>query len=147
MPIYTKTGDKGMTGLFSGKRVSKKSPIIETLGSIDELNAWLGVIGGLEEIQKDLMVINSFIAGFKVKIPGSEWLEKEIDRMEKKLPKLRNFILPKGQIHLARAVCRRAERDMIKAGFKIIYLNRLSDYLFVLARTKTKKEIVWKPGI
>lgn len=157
MPIYTKTGDKGKTGLYNGKRVPKSSPIVEALGSIDELNAVLGTIKlqKLQEIQKDLMLINASVAGFKTVIPKAEKLEKEIDKMEKSLPKLKKFILPQGPIHFARAVCRRAERNVIKIksvtqlhSNTIKYMNRLSDYLFVLARFENHKkrvrEIVWK---
>lgn len=136
MKIYTKTGDLGETGLWGGKRVPKNHQIIEALGAIDELNALLGTINlsPLENIQKDLMTINSVIAGFETKVPDPQKLEKEIDKMQAKLPELNRFILPKGPLHLARAVCRRAERRAITAGFKIKYLNRLSDYLFILAR-------------
>lgn len=153
MKIYTKTGDKGETGLFGGKRVKKSDKIVEALGSIDELNATLGTLDiPLEDIQKDLMVIAARIAGFpKRKALSVKKLEKEIDKMQEELPELRNFILPKGQIHLARAVCRRIERRIIDSGFRrndtLKYLNRLSDYLFVLARFinyKNKiKETVW----
>lgn len=154
MPIYTKTGDKGKTGLYNKKRVPKDSPIVEALGSIDELNAVLGTIKlpQLTEIQKDLMLINASVAGYKTEIPDVQKLEKEIDRMEKTLPKLKNFILPQGRLHFARAVCRRAERALIKCKINNvkckIYLNRLSDYLFVLARYVNYKggvkEIIWK---
>ncbi len=144
MKIYTKTGDKGETGLFGGKRVQKSDKIIEALGAIDELNAVLGTLDlPLEDIQKDLMVIAAQIAGFSAR-GGSALgrkslkLEEEIDKMEEELPELRNFILPKGQIHLARAVARRTERRIVDAdGHRhdaLKYLNRLSDYLFVLAR-------------
>lgn len=150
MKIYTKTGDGGMTALFNGLRVKKSHKIIEALGAIDELNAWLGILK-LTDIQKDLMVIASQIAGYKNNkmIVDSHFLEKEIDRMQKSLPELRNFILPTGQIHLVRAVCRRAERriNFLKNKNILQYMNRLSDYLFVLARWKNfkkkEKEILW----
>ncbi len=150
MKIYTKKGDFGETGLLGGRRVPKSDPIVEALGSIDELNAILGTLDNpeLPRIQAELMLINSYIAGFKTAIPDTGELEKSIDKMEIGLPKLTNFILPKGLLHMARAICRRAERRVVVAGFKIKYLNRLSDYLFVLARYVNFKnhvpEIIWK---
>lgn len=155
MKIYTKTGDKGATSLWGGKRVKKSHKIIETVGVIDELIAWLGLLK-LTKIQKDLMVINSLLAGVRGEGLGASVknLEQEIDRMQKKLPPLHNFILPQNQIHIARAVCRRAERVVVSLTpnpyplTAIKYLNRLSDYLFVLARwtdwKKGKKELIWK---
>lgn len=156
MKIYTKTGDGGTTSPFNGKRVKKSHKIIEALGSIDELNAVLGTVDlpEIDDVQKDLMAIASKMAGFKKnKVPDSrvQWLEKEIDRMQEKLPELRNFILPKGQIHFARAICRKTERRIVDSGRGqndiLKYLNRLSDYLFVLARWENfknkKKEIIW----
>lgn len=153
MKIYTKTGDKGETGLLGGKRVLKSDVVVEALGSIDELNAFLGTMDfPLEHIQEDLQIISSEIAGHKsLKSVKAEKLEKEIDRMQKELPELRNFILPKGQIHLARAICRRAERRVVDSGRgqndALKYLNRLSDYLFVLARYENFKngikETIW----
>lgn len=152
MKIYTKTGDKGETSLWGGKRVRKNNKIIEAIGSIDELIAWLGLLK-LTKIQNDLMVINSSLAGVRGKGLGArvEELEKEIDQMQKKLPVLTNFILPQNNIHIVRAVCRRAERRI--TGIQVDrnigkYVNRLSDYLFVLARwtdwKKGKKELIWK---
>lgn len=153
MKIYTKTGDKGATSLWGGKRVKKSHKIIETVGVIDELNAWMGILH-LKEIQMDLMEIGAGLAGsrsmnLEARIMD---LEREIDKMEAKLQKLRNFILPQNQIHIARAVCRRAERRIIDADVHrhdiTAYINRLSDYLFVLARwtdwKKGKKELIWK---
>ncbi|MEK7565564.1 MAG: cob(I)yrinic acid a,c-diamide adenosyltransferase [Patescibacteria group bacterium] len=153
MKIYTKTGDFGETSLWGGKRVKKSDKIIEALGVIDELNAWLGTLK-LTKIQKDLMLISSCLAGYKEIIPDGKWLEKEIDRIEENLPALNNFILPSNQIHIARAVCRRTERKVVDAdGHRhdvLKYLNRLSDYLFVLARyedfKKGRKEIIWRYG-
>ncbi len=169
MKIYTKTGDRGETKLFSGLKVKKSHKIIEALGAVDELNAWMGMIEVksqklkvkntsknskfLGEIQEDLMEISSALAGFKsLKSLKVEKLEKEIDRMTKKLPPLKNFILPQNNIHIARAVCRRVERRVIYSGAAqndvVKYLNRLSDYLFVFARyedfKKGRKEIIWK---
>lgn len=151
MKIYTKTGDKGETGLYGGKRVAKSDAIIEALGTLDELNAFLGTIDfDFEEIQKDLMTVAAEIGGYEGNrgyAQRTDRLEREIDRMQEDLPELRNFILPKGQIHYARTICRRAERRVVAAGFKIIYLNRLSDYLFVLARHVNAKnkitEKIW----
>ncbi len=156
MKIYTKTGDRGQTGLYDGKRVSKDNAVIEALGSIDELNTYLGILNlpELEKIQCDLMLINSYIAGFPTKIPSEQFLEKEIDKMEKSLPKLTNFILPKGQIHFARAICRRAERRVVSLVTShqslepiLKYLNRLSDYLFVLARWISREKLFREPSL
>lgn len=133
MRIYTKTGDKGTTSLYKGERVSKADARVEALGAIDELNSLLGTIklAPLRKVQKDLMNILS------QKNVSCLWLEKEIDRMQAFLPELHKFIIPAGPIHYARTICRRAERRAVAAGFKIKYLNRLSDYLFVLARWTT----------
>lgn len=138
MPIYTRTGDKGKTSLFNGKRVSKGSPYIETIGSIDELNATLGIVLSskyqeasineeLIRIQNDLFLIGSFIAApnAKYKIHNTKYFsqramefEKSIDEMTRKLPRLMNFILPGGgekgaTLHLARTVARRTERNLV----------------------------------
>ncbi|MGD0523273.1 MAG: cob(I)yrinic acid a,c-diamide adenosyltransferase [Candidatus Microgenomates bacterium] len=143
MSIYTKTGDKGETGLFSGKRIPKDDILTETLGNFDEANSWLGIIGGLEEIQKDLMTICSILAGAKLEFPDSktEDLEIKIDVLEKELPPLDHFILPKGKLMYGRALVRRAERSLVRVSrFKKVrpevlsYVNRLSDYLFMLSR-------------
>jgi cob(I)alamin adenosyltransferase len=180
MKIYTKTGDQGTTSLFGGKRVSKADLRIETYGTIDELNSWLGVIRDQEvnakrsepliAIQDRLFTIGSILAtepgNTKVKIPflsesDIEFLEKEIDAMEAALEPMRFFVLPGGHqsvsfCHVARTVCRRAERLTIAlnaveavAPLVIKYLNRLSDYLFVLSRKMTAElgslETPWKP--
>lgn len=168
MKIYTKTGDHGMTSLFGGKRVSKAALRIETYGTVDELNSWIGVLRDqpvnagrkeqLLEIQDRLFTIGSSLAtepgNTKVRIPQlSEadvlFLENQIDAMENTLPAMRSFVLPGGHpsvsfAHVARTVCRRAERLAIalSAGepvdsMVIKYLNRLSDYLFVLSRKMT----------
>jgi cob(I)alamin adenosyltransferase len=164
MKIYTKKGDDGSTSTFSGKRVSKDSPIMHAQGIIDELNATIGIALSvnknkeikeiLNAIQFDLFVIGSEITlseqGDKNKIKIAEvkikFLEETIDEIENKLPKLHHFVLPGGsllsaQLHLSRTVCRRAERDLVtfieKTGLKTLslkYINRLSDLLFVLAR-------------
>lgn len=158
MSVYTKTGDKGETGTFAGKRISKTSQLIKTIGAIDELNSFLGIAGGLTEIQKNLFTINAILTGAKIKLPeyATKKLEKEIDKMEGILPVQKNFLIYSGSrkatlIYFARALCRRAEREMVALGPKseiLIYINRLSDYLFVLARfTNHKKKIkeeIWK---
>lgn len=162
MTVYTKTGDKGKTGTASGKRISKSSKIIQAIGAIDELNSYLGVIGKLADIQRNLFTINSMLSGAKLELPKDavKKLEREIDEMESKMPVLANFIIYSGtprstKIYYARALCRRAERILVAASDnkhpnldRLMYLNRLSDYLFTLARftnfrAKVKEE-VWK---
>lgn len=180
MKIYTKTGDQGSTSLFGGKRVLKSDLRIDTYGTIDELNSWIGVLrdqsvnqnrsATLIEIQDRLFTIGSILAtepgNTKVKIPAlSEtditFLEKEIDAMDTLLPPMKFFVLPGGHQavsfgHVARTVCRRAERLVIAlnqvdpiSDLVIKYLNRLSDYLFVLCRIMTQElqasETPWKP--
>lgn len=180
MKIYTKTGDKGTTALFGGKRVSKADLRIETYGTVDELNAYIGLVRDQEinagrkniliEIQDRLFTIGSILAtepgNTKVKVPALAeqdvaFLEKEIDAMEAGLPPMKSFVLPGGHssvsfCHVARTVCRRAERLVIALnaqektdGLIIQYLNRLSDYLFVLSRKMTAElgaeESPWKP--
>ena len=120
MSVYTKTGDKGMTGTFGGKRISKSSKLISTIGAIDELNSYLGIIGKLTDIQRNLFTINSMLSGAKLEFPknATKKLEREIDKMEKKMPVLANFIIYSGctkstQIYYARALCRRAERAFV----------------------------------
>lgn len=169
--IYTKTGDFGETGLFTGERVSKSCNSINALGDLDELNASLGSVRlhlkkadsiKLAQMQKDLFTLGSVLAGFTVSdsVKKSlstmiDWMEKEIDALDKKLPALKSFILPTGcesseRLHLARAICRRCERSLVALGKHvnlIPYLNRLSDYLFILARYenhrhKIKDELV-----
>jgi cob(I)alamin adenosyltransferase len=182
MKIYTKTGDKGTTSLFGGKRVSKAELRIDTYGTVDELNSWMGVVRDqsinvvrkeiLVLIQDRLFVIGSMLAtepgNTKVKIPNLlqediTILEKEIDSMENTLEPMRFFVLPGGHqsisfCHVARTVCRRAERLTIALHEQepinelvIQYLNRLSDYLFVLSRKMTAEldaeETPWKPQL
>ena len=167
--IYTKTGDKGTTSLIGGTRVPKYDDRIEAYGTVDELNAWVGLIRDQEidkhsktillEIQDRLFTIESLLATDKdartTNLPVLTerdvlLLENEIDKMNAQLPILTSFILPGGHpfvsyCHLARTVCRRAERLAIKLGEKyeidplvIAYLNRLSDYFFVLSRYFSK---------
>ncbi|WP_337041473.1 cob(I)yrinic acid a,c-diamide adenosyltransferase [Emticicia sp. 17c] len=181
MKIYTKTGDKGTTSLVGGRRVSKGDLKIECYGTVDELNAWIGLVRDqpvnemrrdlLKEIQDRLFTIGADLASEpeqvrKRPIPtlteaDIALLENEMDKMDTELPPLRAFILPGGHqsvsfAHLARTVCRRAERLTIRLGGEeevnatiIKYLNRLSDYLFVLSRMMTQElqseEITWKP--
>lgn len=161
MAVYTKTGDKGKTSTFSGKRVLKSSKLINTIGTIDELNSYLGIIGGLTEIQKNLFTINAILIGAKLKFSdtATKELEKEIDKMEGGLPVQKNFIIYSGtkksrKLFYARALCRSAERALVNLNLPDslshipIYINRLSDYLFILARwenhKKHKREIYWK---
>lgn len=182
MKIYTKTGDEGKTSLIGGTRVPKHHLRIETYGTVDELNAYVGLIRDqainehskkiLIEIQDRLFTIGSSLAAdpekSKMKIPDLKeeditLLEKEIDLMTEVLPELHSFILPGGHTtvsfcHIARCVCRRAERltthlneEAFVARLVIIYLNRLSDYLFVLSRKITAEigaiETPWKPRL
>jgi len=165
MKIYTKTGDKGFTSLIGGTRVPKHHLRIESYGTVDELNSWIGLIRDqditthdkdfLKQIQDRLFTIGSSLAAdpekSKMVIPDLhltdiELLEKEMDKMNEQLPELKHFILPGGSdsisyCHIARCVCRRAERLAVHLAEEstvdekvIIYLNRLSDYLFTLAR-------------
>jgi len=177
--IYTKTGDDGTSGLIGGTRVKKYDVRLEAYGTVDELNSWIGVINEgvndsevqpiLEFIQNKLFFIGSYLAtdetksDLKTKIQFNyneiEVLEKEIDKMNKTLPALTNFILPGGTIvagysHIARTICRRAERRIAAISETIpvhpnilIFINRLSDYLFVLSRyinhQHDRKETLW----
>ncbi|MBA4312933.1 MAG: ATP:cob(I)alamin adenosyltransferase [Chlorobiaceae bacterium] len=165
MKIYTKTGDRGDTALLGGKRVQKDSLRIETYGTIDELNSVIGISRSLNEHHEiDLLLFNLqselFTLGAELATPAGVKnsstkflsdeniirLEKLIDDMETRLPRLKNFILPGGNkcaamLHYARTVCRRAERLAVRLArdesirdFPVIYLNRLSDFLFVIAR-------------
>lgn len=161
MPIYTRTGDKGETSLFGGKRVSKSDALVDAYGSVDELNSWIGMVAAalpksekkefLHKIQADLFTIGGALAGWKDAdlsiLPARVTeMEVEIDVMEKELPELNTFILPGGSVagahvHVTRSVCRRAERLLVALFQKqtvnpdiIQYLNRLSDLFFQLAR-------------
>ena len=180
MKIYTKTGDKGETSLIGGTRVPKFHLRIECYGTVDELNAHIGVIlcqdiatvhkKFLKYIQDRLFTLGAALAAdpekSKMKIPDLhlsdiERLELEMDRMNEELPELKHFVLPGGNnavsfCHIARCVCRRAERLCLQLATEsfvdekmTIYLNRLSDYLFVLARKLNSEagitENVWLP--
>ncbi|WP_413512026.1 cob(I)yrinic acid a,c-diamide adenosyltransferase [Myroides odoratus] len=187
MKIYTKTGDQGTTALFGGTRVSKHHIRIESYGTVDELNAYIGMIRDQEipvlekqalvVIQHDLFTVGAILATDpqkallkngkerlnipKITLDTLEFLESEIDRMDKLLPAMTHFILPGGHTtvsfcHIARCVCRRAERLSVQLNEEepveaevLMYLNRLSDFLFVLARKLTfdlqAEEIKWIP--
>ena len=162
MKIYTKTGDAGDTSLFDNSRVSKADPRVDAYGEVDEVNACLGaalaagvspdIAVVLTAIQKDLFAVGARLADPASRVTKAavtsqqiELLEATIDRLETELAPLRRFILPGGSpagslLHLARTVCRRAERRVVGLGADsvepgvIIYLNRLSDLLFVMAR-------------
>lgn len=151
MKIYTKTGDKGLTSLYDCSRISKASKLIDLIGDIDELNSFIGIINSsviLKDIQIWLFDLNTIIANPKHNYLFDndekiiKLIENEIDNLTSKMPKLKNFILPSGNIHISRAICRRCERklvDIIESQPHIpneclIFLNRLSDYLFTLAR-------------
>lgn len=150
MKISTKTGDDGTTALLSGERTVKSDPRLHFLGTLDELNAHIGLVRALEDMQPLMQIQNDLFEIGTGKALSPKGIEEEIDKLEEELPELRNFILPGGnelasRIHLARAVCRRAER---LAPTPSSYLNRLSDLLFLLARkanlaSQTAEEL-WK---
>jgi cob(I)alamin adenosyltransferase len=188
MKIYTGGGDRGKTSLLSGERVPKSHPQIEACGDLDELSSFIGGIkavlppacrelsADLQRIQSNLLIIGAFLATSKSsatldKIPkishnDVEMLETAIDTMQAGLPELKGFILPNGHFsavmaHIARTVCRRAERRVVGISLEIdvghmlnhlryqmIYLNRLSDYMFTLARyfnhVMDVSEDIWK---
>lgn len=173
--IYTRTGDDGTTGLGDGMRTRKDSPRVECLGTVDELNSVIGVMLA-HEMPEDLRAVFAqiqhrlFDLGGELAMPGYTfidagdvtWLEEVLDRYNENLPPLKNFILPGGTLagahcHLARSVCRRAERllvhmhetDAVNAPVRQ-YINRLSDWLFVCARVLNRldqqdHEILWQP--
>jgi cob(I)alamin adenosyltransferase len=180
--IYTKSGDAGETGLGDGTRVPKDDPRVAAYGSVDELNAVLGLLlvqcpdvpesGLLRTIQNDLFDVGAdlCVPSAASEAPGSRLrvqpeqavrLERAIDRLNEPLEPLRSFILPGGSLaaawcHLARTVCRRAERDVVALAHGstinpavVVYLNRLSDFLFVLGRVcnaNGKEDVLWVPG-
>lgn len=185
MKIYTKTGDVGETSLFGGKRVLKSELRIDAYGTVDELNSWIGLVRSvltddsikelLKVVQECLFTLGSHLAADpdkpKLKMPDLteadvEELEKAIDKMDGTLEPLRNFVLPGGNVpvsycHIARTVCRRAERLCVALHHSsgehkkaeelmaIKYLNRLSDFLFTLSRKTAKdtgaEEVSWLP--
>jgi len=184
--IYTKTGDHGDTGLGDGSRVAKDHPRVTAYGTVDELNATLGLFQAqlrdaqvepaflelIRGVQNDLFDVGADLClpntdgekpgqVLRVRAEQAEALEKAIDRLNERLQPLKSFILPGGTAaaawcHLARTVCRRAERDVVTLAARekinpqvIIYLNRLSDLLFVLARVCNhdgKDDVLWVPG-
>lgn len=173
--IYTRTGDKGTTGLGDGSRIEKDHPRVAVLGDVDELNSLIGLICSgeipdniralLSDIQNDLLDL-----GAELSVPGketmttkyTEHLEKVLDDLNQQLQPLKEFVLPGGSpgsalCHLARTVCRRAERNLVSLSRKhdvsasaLAYLNRLSDLLFVVSRHLNRaqggKEVLWEPG-
>ncbi len=172
--IYTRGGDSGYTSLVGGKRVKKSSYVIEAIGNVDELNAHLGIVTCylklshkkvLKNIQNDLFDVGADLATplsmkknvVRIKEKQILYLENEIDKINSNLKPLTSFILPGGDkvssfIHLARTVNRRCEISIVKLKEKnkintevLKYINRLSDYLFVLARQLNKNEILWIP--
>ncbi|HEX6632584.1 MAG TPA: cob(I)yrinic acid a,c-diamide adenosyltransferase [Usitatibacter sp.] len=173
--IVTRTGDDGTTGLGDGSRVGKDAPRIEVLGNLDELNCAIGLVLAepLPEAMRDILAPiqnDLFDLGGEVCIPGRsalwdahlERLESRIETLREPLPPLREFVFPGGSragalCHLARAICRRAERSLVALGaheavseLSIKYLNRLSDVLFLAARTiniaQEQPETIWRPG-
>ena len=177
--IYTRGGDTGETSLGDGSRVSKLDGRIEAFGAVDELNAALGLVlagdlpdelrGVIARVQNELFDVGADLsvpAGvdgrLRVEQSMVDRLEQDCDRFNAELPELRSFVLPGGteaaaRLHVARTLCRRAERDVLRAAAKhdlgplvTVYLNRLSDLLFVLARAENalagQDEPLWKPG-
>ncbi len=181
--LYTRTGDRGQTALFGGRRVAKDHPRVAAYGAIDELNAALGVaisfirqrklITALSTIQNELFNIGAELSSdrpvrrskaqsnvFRLDPDKAQWLESLIDEYDARVPPLRTFVLPSGTaaaslLHFARTVCRRAERAVVTLNRKenvnpavVIYLNRLSDLLFVLGRYLNKaarrRELLWR---
>jgi cob(I)alamin adenosyltransferase len=183
MKIYTKTGDQGLTSLIGGTRVPKSSLRIDCYGTVDELNSYLGLLRDqevntprralLKEIQDRLFTIGSHLAtdpaqDVHKRLPDLHaadvaLLEAEMDRLDEALPPLREFVLPGGHpavsfAHVARCVCRRAERLAVHLreespveDLVVMYLNRLSDFLFVLSRAMARElgaeEVTWKPRL
>lgn len=172
MKIYTKTGDQGTSGLFGGQRVPKNHPRLEAYGTVDELNSWIGLLASqwpdvadeLFDVQRALLTIGSHLASptqtdSTLQVENILELEQSIDAMTAELPELRKFILPGGHqaagtAHVTRAVCRRAERLIVAVAstetvdpLVIQYINRLSDWLFTLARsinhTTNTREVTW----
>ncbi len=177
--IYTRGGDAGETSLGDGSRVSKLDPRIQAYGTVDELNAAVGVVLAgdapaairpvLERVQNELFDLGADLSvplhvegRLRVEQPLVDRLEEECDRLNAELPELRSFVLPGGTptaaaLHVARTICRRAEREVIDAAGTVeisplvaVYLNRLSDLLFILSRTANAgaghDEPLWKPG-
>jgi len=179
MKIYTGTGDNGETSLFSGQRVQKNHPRVAAYGALDEMNSALGAAAAsshAEEIETALIAIQRLVFDLCADLatifkPGQtprittetiDWIEKEMDALDGKLPELDCFVLPGGSpaaahIHVARTIARRAEREACSipeqepaAREPLVFLNRLSDYLFLLARRENQlsgtKELEWRPA-
>jgi cob(I)alamin adenosyltransferase len=164
--IYTRGGDKGETSLGDGSRVSKLDPRVAAMGDVDELNSLLGLAGGLDRVQNELFDLGADLSvpfevenRLRITDEAVERLEQEIEEANATLPDLKSFVLPGGseraaQLFLARAVCRRAERTVLALHdanpLCAVYLNRLSDLLFVLARAANAEagveEPLWRPG-
>ena len=176
--IYTRGGDRGETSLGDGRRVPKTDPRIEAYGTVDELNSFLGIVLAapdlsdefrpwLERVQNDLFDVGADLCvpladereRLRVTQSQVEWLEGLCDRVNERLEPLKSFILPAGgevasRLHVARAVCRRAERRSVSLAqaqdanpLALAYLNRLSDFLYILARAASQGvEVLWKPG-
>lgn len=167
--VYTKKGDKGETSLGDKTRVAKTHPLLEAIGTLDELNAFISILPSfnpyLDIIQNQILNIGAYLSNPtkqkhllknlpKVIIS----METEIDIITQELPELHDFVLPKGYYHIARTICRRAERRLVKLlngkdhektvedNFILMFINRLSDYLFMLARQNNRMEIPWKKG-
>jgi cob(I)alamin adenosyltransferase len=168
--IYTRGGDNGTTSLFGGERIEKSSIRIQAIGDVDELNSIIGVvISQLQEqdikqilldIQHGLFNIGSYLATLgdkSIALPDVRYIESSIDKLDERLPPLTEFILPGGEqsgalCHLARTVCRRAERHLVVLQSEasdtdetIIFMNRLSDLLFVIARTLNQRQLAKEP--
>jgi cob(I)alamin adenosyltransferase len=165
--IYTRGGDGGETSLGDGSRVSKLDARVAALGDVDELNSLVGWAGGLDRVQNELFDVGAdlsvpYVAGderLRITEEAVERLEREIDEANASLPELKSFVLPGGneraaRLFVARAVCRRAERAALSVPdtnpLAAVYLNRLSDLLFVLARAANAEagadELLWRPG-
>lgn len=171
--IYTRGGDAGETSLGDGSRVSKLDPLVRAYGAVDELNAFVGWVRAagdderLARIQNELFDLGAdlsvpFVQGdgkLRITQPSIDRLERECDAANAPLPELKTFVLPGGneaaaRLHIARTVCRRAEREVLSANTErplnplvVVYLNRLSDLFFILARAASRDdELLWKPG-
>jgi cob(I)alamin adenosyltransferase len=165
MKIYTRLGDQGQTSIYTGARFKKHSLIINAIGNLDELSSYIGLCRAifknnkkinniLHNIQDDLYKVTSNLAGAELNFDESKVkeIEKNIDEYEKDLPKIKKFIIPSGHkdamhLHVARTICRRAERKISQINeneglysIELMYINRVSDLLFVLARHTNKKK-------
>jgi len=164
--IYTRGGDKGETSLGDGSRVSKLDPRVAAMGDVDELNSLVGWAGGLDRVQNELFDLGADLSvpfgvedRLRITEDAVDRLERDIDDANSSLPELKSFVLPGGderaaRLFLARAVCRRAERAVLTVPdtnpLAAVYLNRLSDLLFVLARAANAEAgvegLLWRPG-